>query len=72
MHIDINFVRVFAVCKSNIKANKNVTAHLSHVKNKRDTHSPRHTLGVKGLLAADWSTLQTPMNMSFLIIVANG
>ena len=32
-----------AACKSNIKANKNVTAHLNHVKNTRDTHILRHS-----------------------------
>ena len=41
-----SFVRVFATCKSNIKANKNVTAHHNHIK------------------TADWSKLQTLMNMS--------
>ena len=53
-----NIVRVFAACKSYIKGNKNVTAHLNHVKYTRDMHRLRHRrVVVKGLLAADWSKL---------------
>ena len=37
-----SIVRVFASCKSNIKANNNVTAHLNHIKNTRNMHSLRH------------------------------
>ena len=60
-----NIVRVFPAYKYNIKANKNVTAHLNHVK-KHEIHTAYVTaaLRVKGLLAADWSKLQTLMNMS--------
>ena len=38
-----SIVRVFAACKSNINANKNVTAHLNHVKNTCDMHSIHHS-----------------------------
>ena len=45
----------FAAYKSNIKANKNVTAHLNHFKNACDMHSLRHShIVVKGQLTADW------------------
>ena len=38
-----SIVRVFAASKSNIKANKNVTAHFNHFKNTRNMHSLRHS-----------------------------
>ena len=66
-----SIVRVFAASKYNIKANKNVTAHLNHVKNTGDAQSISQPHrggggggGVKGLLAADCSKWQTLMNMS--------
>ena len=38
-----SIVRVFVACKSNIKSNKNVTAHFNHIKNTCDMHSLHHS-----------------------------
>ena len=67
-----SIVRVFASCKSNIKPNTNVTAHLNHVINTRDPHSIQSSNMINPLkIKIDNTNINSEDELNFLGISFN-